>query len=207
MPTGYTEGIINGTTKSFEDFAKQCMRAFGATIHMRDDCFDTEYTPRVPSDYHIAALKKAKEARKELKKMSDKDLIAHRRKELKEDRKRYFKYVTTADNIKQKLEVYLTRAKNYMPPAKEFLKIKEFMIDQLVETIKHDGNSTYYKDKIEKIDFELKTLDPIIIAIHYFEEINWQIKYHTKEHKAELKRCEESNKWVEDFIKSLEYFK
>ena len=30
MPTGYTAGIIDGKTETFQDFEKQCMRAFGA---------------------------------------------------------------------------------------------------------------------------------------------------------------------------------
>ena len=51
MPTGYTEGIIDGKTETFQDFAKQCMRAFGATIHMRDEDMEAEITPRTPSDY------------------------------------------------------------------------------------------------------------------------------------------------------------
>ena len=29
MATGYTAGIIDGKTETFQDFAKQCMRAFG----------------------------------------------------------------------------------------------------------------------------------------------------------------------------------
>ena len=61
MPTGYTAGIIDGKTETFQEFAKQCMRAFGATIHMRDENMDKEYEPRTPSDYHTKALEEAKE--------------------------------------------------------------------------------------------------------------------------------------------------
>ena len=37
MPTGYTAGILEGKIKTFPEFAKICMRAFGAAIHMRDN--------------------------------------------------------------------------------------------------------------------------------------------------------------------------
>ena len=47
MPTGYTAGIIDGKTETFQDFAKQCMRAFGVTIHMRDENMDKGYELRL----------------------------------------------------------------------------------------------------------------------------------------------------------------
>ncbi len=60
MPTGYTAGILDGKITTFQQFAKQCMRAFGATIHMRDDDMDAEITPRTPSDYYSKEIEKAK---------------------------------------------------------------------------------------------------------------------------------------------------
>ena len=45
MPTGYTAGIIDGKTETFQEFAKQCMRNFGACIHMRDENMGKEYEP------------------------------------------------------------------------------------------------------------------------------------------------------------------
>ena len=53
MPTGYTNGILNGEIKTFDEFAKQCIRAFGAAIHMRDDDFNKEYEKRKPDNYYI----------------------------------------------------------------------------------------------------------------------------------------------------------
>lgn len=44
MPTGYTAGILNGTIKTFKEFATKCSRAF--MIHMRDEAHDAPYTPR-----------------------------------------------------------------------------------------------------------------------------------------------------------------
>jgi len=46
MPTGYTQGILDGTTKDFKEFAKHCMKAFGACVHMRDDDMKKEYEER-----------------------------------------------------------------------------------------------------------------------------------------------------------------
>ena len=57
MPTGYTAGILDGTVKDFNEFAKKCSRAF--MIHLRDEPFDSEYKKREPSDYHSKNLKEA----------------------------------------------------------------------------------------------------------------------------------------------------
>jgi hypothetical protein len=50
MPTGYTEPILKGEIDNFKNFAKICMRNFGATMHMRDKSYDKEYEERNPSD-------------------------------------------------------------------------------------------------------------------------------------------------------------
>ena len=59
MPTGYTGYIVDGDITEFKDFAKLCMRACGATIHMRDEPTDKEYEPRTPSDYHLTSISRA----------------------------------------------------------------------------------------------------------------------------------------------------
>lgn len=75
MPTGYTEGIMNGKITTFPQFAKLCMRAFGATIHLRDESLDSEYEPRVPSDYHSKEIERAKKNIIDAKKLSDEEII------------------------------------------------------------------------------------------------------------------------------------
>lgn len=52
MATGFTSGIIDGSITNFKQFATQCIRAFGATLHMRDESLDVEYTPQKVSDYY-----------------------------------------------------------------------------------------------------------------------------------------------------------
>ena len=80
MPTGYTAGIIDGSIKTFEQYAKTCVRAFGAAIHMRDDSLSEEYVPREPGDYHLNALNRAKKQLNQSKKMTDTKIIKDRNK-------------------------------------------------------------------------------------------------------------------------------
>ena len=85
MPTGYTDPILKGKITNFKDYAKLCMRAFGAAIHMRDDSLDIEYTKREPSQYHIDSLKSWEERLTELKSMTDEQLMEKRRNEIQDD--------------------------------------------------------------------------------------------------------------------------
>ena len=58
MPTGFTCDIKDGIT--FERFALNCARAFGALINMRDDSLDAEIPDEIkPSDHHVKALAEA----------------------------------------------------------------------------------------------------------------------------------------------------
>ena len=50
MPTGYTADIKDGI--SFQTYALNCARAFGACVMLRDE----------PGDYHLKAMEKARNA-------------------------------------------------------------------------------------------------------------------------------------------------
>lgn len=82
MPTGYTAGILDGTINDFPQFAKLWMRAFGATVMMRDEPLDKEWEPRTPSDYHLKAIEKANAELDKAKSYSDEDILAMVRADL-----------------------------------------------------------------------------------------------------------------------------
>ncbi len=98
MPTGYTAEILDGKITTFPQFAKQCMRAFGATIHMRDDDMDAEFTPRTPSDYYAKEIKKANQVIKEAELLTDEEIIDARKKELQESKASYTKGIQECNN-------------------------------------------------------------------------------------------------------------
>ena len=104
MPTGYTAGILDGTIKDFPTFAKQCMRAFGATIHMREEPASKEYEPRVPSDYHKQQLGYAMKDLEKLGKMSDIELLDDEGRRLKECEREHIKGIAKVTQQKKKLD-------------------------------------------------------------------------------------------------------
>jgi hypothetical protein len=204
MPTGYTAGIIDGTTKTFNEFATICMRAFGATIHMRDENMDKPYEPRIPSDYHTKELQKAKEKLEQAEKLTDNKLIELEIKKLNERKEYHVKRITEAKEVNKRLNDFLSKAKVFEPPTKEHENIKDFMIEQISKTIDFDGKYEYNEKELVGIEIELKNIDANIVRAKLIEDANNDIEYHTKKHKEELKRCEDSNKWVEQFLNALD---
>ena len=200
MPTGYTAGIIDGKTETFQDFAKQCMKAFGACIHMRDENMDKEYEPRVPSDYHTKALEKAKEKLKQAETFTDAKLIKMHTKELEESKKYHLESISKAKVVRAKLEEFLAKAIEFKAPTPEHEGLRQFMIEQLQSTIDFDCKTDYHDKALPQVEIELKNIDANQIRFTLIADANKEIAYHLKEHKAELKRCAESNAWVETLL-------
>lgn len=207
MSTGYTCGIVNGKVKTFPEFAKLCMRAFGATIHMKEDNLDKEYEPRVPSNYYIDSLNEAKKRLDEIKKLSNDNILNERKNDLLINKAYHNKRIKEIKELRLKLEDFLKIAKQYKAPTKDHEVVKAFMIKQIIMTIDADCDDKYHHKQLVEIDKELKTLDIDKIRKSLIQIKKDDIKYYTKQYKAEIKRCADSNKWVEQFIKSLEKVK
>ncbi len=204
MPTGYTAGIISGETKTFQDFAKQCMRAFGATIHMRDESMDKKYEPRTPSDYHTKEIEKLKKRLEIANTYSDENLIDLKKTELEKELEYHNNRITEIKESKLKLETFLESSVEYNAPTPEHEGIKIFMIDQIKKTIDFDCSTEYHDKKVSEISTQLQNLNANIIRFEMLKTIQEDIDYHVKEHNAEVKRCAESNQWVEAFLSSLQ---
>ena len=201
MPTGYTAGILDGTTKDFNQFAKHCSRAY--IMHLRDEPMDSEYKKREVSDYHIKEIEKAKAELKQADSLSDEELIIQEKNRLIDSKKYHLDREEKIKNDKIKLESFLEKAKSYIPPTEKHQGIADFMIEQLEKTIEFDCNSNYHIDELKTIDSKIEKVNADDIRSEMKVKATKDIAYHTKEHEADVKRCREHNQWYEDFIKNL----
>lgn len=202
MPTGYTAGILDGTTKDFNEFAKLCSRAF--MVHLRDEPMNGEYKKREPSDYHSKAIKKAEDELKQVEQLTDEEVILQEKSRLIESKKYHIKSNGKDEANKIKLEQFLAKAMNYKPPTKEHKGIADFMQEQLKSTIDFGCNRTYHINELKTIDSKIENVNADNIRSETKIKATKDIAYHTKEHEEELRRCKEHNKWYEDFINSLQ---
>lgn len=205
MPTGYTAEIIEGKISTFKEFAQKCMRAFGATIHMRDESLDKKYVPREVEKYYIESVKECEEELESLKKSDDSFFAKKIREQLEEDYVYYQNKLSGVLKSKRSLESILEDAKNWNPPTDEHTGIKDFMIEQLEETLRHDGDPTYHQKELEKIREKLESpIDVSEIRSQMIKDAEEDLERAKERLAEEIKRCEDSNKWAKEFLKSIE---
>ncbi len=204
MPTGYTAGILDGKIKTFKDFAKQCIRAFGAAIHMRDEPLSEPYKPAEPLDYYKEEIEACKKQIKKYENMSDEDILHKKELELKTRISDLEETIEERKATAELLNDMLKQAKLYKPPTDDHQGIKDFMVEQLETTIKRDGDSGYYEEELKNAKKELESLDPAVVRKELLNDIKAELAYYTDKYEKDLKAVEQSNKWAEDFFKSLE---
>jgi len=207
MPTGYTAGIVDGSIKNFKEFATKCMRAFGATIHMRDDSLSKPYVPASSEgSYHIERIKEHEADLKKLEKTKDSTLLKQKTAELETSLIEEKSKLKKAKEVKSKLENYINDAKEFKPPSTEHVGIKKFMVEQLEDTLQHDGNWNieYHSKEIKRIEKELANLDVNEIRKTKLKQITDNILYNKKQLSEENERNDGRNKWVDDYLKALD---
>ena len=203
MPTGYTAGILDGKTTTFPQFAKQCMRAFGASIHLRDEPSDSEFTERTPSNYYKEQIEKAKQVLESVPTLSDDEIINSRKIQLEKEKENCLQKIEKSKVDSKNLNDILIEINNWQPPTSEHFGIKDFMVDQIKETIGFDCNAKYYVESLEKIELQLLTLVASEIRTDLIEKAKKDFEYNTKNFNEDVERCNQSNKWISDFVSSL----
>ena len=204
MPTSYTAGILDGTITDFKGFASTCMRAFGATMHMRDEALDKEYEPREPSDYHLNQIQHYKKEIELAESRTEEEYLISEKILMKDELKRMEDSIFEKKKQLEKLEKMLDEARNWNPPSREHQEFKSFMMDQLSQTIQFDADVEYYEKKRgELLDRFGKIPDGKKIKEKTLNSLRDNLAYYTKSHQEELERCEKSNKWVKDVFDSI----
>lgn len=207
MPTSYTEKIINGTDTTFEGFVKRCMRGFGATIHMRDLPLDSDYVEAEPStEYERQKLGECVEKLEELNNTTDEELKEKEVLRLRYEIKNKKSDIAKKNVNRRRLNKILKKVKEWEPPTSEHNRFKEFMIDQLEQTINFDTNTDWLERGIE---FNKKTIDDIEsnklnLRKEGEELLRQSIARYQQCISEEEERVEKRNEWVRNLMKSLE---
>lgn len=205
MATGYTAGIVDGKTKDFNEFAKTCIRAFGAAIHLRDEPISTPWTPRTTSDYHEKAIASTEKEIEELADTSDEILetlyLVDRNKSLKY----YQESIEERKEVGARLKKFLADAQTWTPPTEEHENFKNFMIEQLEQTIRYDGDVDYYEKELKSIQADIDNPKAAKdIRKDRLESLEKNLEYHKKENEKEIENCKDNNEWAEALFNCLD---
>ncbi len=165
---------------------------------MRDEPADAPVPERFePSDYH---LKKLAEARATLLKLE-----SMTREEAEQAAKmEYSVKVQERDNgiwkkheLRRKYEAMLAQVEAWMPPTPDHEGLKQFMRDQITQSIEFDCCTSYYDKPVQR-------MSPMEWLAASQMEAMRGIGYEEAEHIKEVERTEGRNAWVQALRLNLE---
>lgn len=197
MPTGYTADIKDGI--SFETFALNCARAFGACITLRDEPGGGESIPEEfePSDYHVKAAQKARDDLAALLSMSKDDKEKSAAKFWDDAETSRMMRLQDKQKQRQSYEAMLEKVNAWVPPMPEHVGLHEFMRSQIMQSIDFDCDITYDSEPTPRQTGEEW-------ASERANRLNRDIDYHDKENASEVRRTKERTEWVRSLRTSLE---
>lgn len=199
MPTGYTAELCERDL-TFEQFALTCARAFGACILMRDEPLSTPIPEQFEtSDYHSKEIAEAKMQLERLLQMPIAEQEAMFAGHVAERRQHAEAAIAEAKATNDRLTAMLEKAKAWQPPSGDHAGLKDFMCEQLTETIRFDGHCSYSEDELGS----LEKLTRATFMASKICEAERDIEYHEKELAEETERTRKRNEWVKQLRDSL----
>ena len=195
MPTGYTAKIKDGI--SFEQFALSCARAFGACVTLRDNPMDEGIPERFwASKYHAEAIEKCRHELAALALMSDSDCESAAQLSYDAKVKDQTEYINGKIVQRATYEAMLAQVENWTPPTPDHVGLRDFMLQQIRETIRFDCSGDYNKPAIV-----LETGQEW--ADKRLWELTRDLEYHKTEYAKEVARAREATEWVRALRGSL----
>jgi len=195
MPTGYTHNIAKGI--SFEEFALHCARAFGALVSMRDDTENTPIPDEIkPSNFYTEKLAEIKSELTTIKNLTPSEIKQRCAKEYQEHLNYQKERRKEIENLKKQYTNMLASVKKWTPPTVDHVGLKEFMVNQITQSIDYDCNPSYYSEQVHKKDDRTWVADKI-------NELKKDLAYYTKEYKKEIERCKDRTQWIQALKQSL----
>lgn len=195
MPTGYTAAIADGIT--FEQFAMNCAREFGALFLMREEPNNAVIPERFePSDYHVEKIAEAKSTLESLKSISPDDAERRALDEYEREVLQNKEAIKKKERLKEKYEAMLKEAEAWIPPSEDHTGMKNFMISQIKESIDFDCDSSYYRREVPRLSGEEWINKNLKQALH-------DLDYHNKQNEEEIERTESRNVWLNKLRESL----
>lgn len=146
MPTGYTADLTEQTT--FADFATRCARAFGALIMMRDSPMDAPIPDEFkPDGYYLKSLDDAKSRLAQLQAMSAKEIATDLEKHNADNAKSRARCVNSCSGTRRSYERMIGLVEAWQPPSRDHVGMKEFMLDQLRQSLKFDCHDEKFAEE------------------------------------------------------------
>ena len=201
MPTGYTHIVAENENLTFPEFAMRCARNFGALVMMRDEPLDATIPEKFEvDDYYKNEYEKAKAAYENFiaNPPTDEDLEKQYNEYVATETERFVKGSADKDVKRRRYNAMLLKVLKWNPPTPEHEGLKEFMVDQLHDSIEWDC-SEYQPTISSKEEY---------VASHRSSKaLKEGLDFYEKRWRDEVERTNSRNKWLKDLRESLKDFK
>ena len=188
MTSGYTYKVEKGEI-SFRDFTLDCSRAFGALVYLRDQPNAPIPDEILPSPYHEQELKNARRELRRAENMSLEEAEREVNQQYKSDILEFNKGKKTNAQTRINYESMLEQVRNWQPPTKDHVGLRDFMISQLEESIESDCGGSYYDEPPKKQTGEEYRTS----LIEYAQE---SIARHKDRFNKEVQDAKQGNEWL-----------
>jgi hypothetical protein len=196
MPTGYTSDLYDGKSVDLDQFVMKCARAFGALVEMRDEPSDATIPDEFePHDYHSRRIDEVKAQLLELCSLSEVKLTEVVDQEYAHAMVAHREDTATRKARRQRYTDMLKQVRKWVPPTTEHMNLKQFMIEQLEESIRFDCG---YKLQPPK------HLSPAKVRAAKITRMVDDIVYHANENASEIQRAQGRTEWVKALRDSLQ---
>lgn len=139
MPTGFTSLMYENKPQTFREFAMSCARNFGAFVMVRDSPLSEEVPQSfAPSTYNAEAAERARLELAEVEGMTADEATAAARRECDAQVAQREEWAKGRRELRNRYEAMLIQARRWEPPTSAHQGVKDFMIQQLEESIKFD---------------------------------------------------------------------
>lgn len=205
MPTYYTQLLLEEKEANLAEYAMLCARNFGALFFMRDAPKNSIIPEKIQaSPYHFNETYKYKKLLDEFESLSREDKIKILKEESVQRIKSYEEYESKRNLAVIRMETMLEKVNLWMPPSFQHTNLKDFMIAQIEDTLKNEGDGEYYKNKI-KIEMDQfnhgGTVDLLIES--KINELKSNIEYHMNQYSRAVADAEASDLWIRQLRISL----
>ena len=199
MPTGYTSIIGDGAT--FKEFLLKCATAFyggreGDVVLAKEPRSDMV-------EYYRDEVKVHEERLIKLQNTSDKDLIREEVARKKTELANHKKYIKEMLALKKKYEKMLKQVQKWVLPDPLHKEFKEFMIQQIQDSIRWDCSPEYCQNRIIFLTQEIKNVDVKKLRTGLTLEAERNIKYSKERLEEAEANFNTAKKWIDGIHKSM----
>jgi hypothetical protein len=195
MPTGYTALVAEGQITTLRDFALTCARSMGALIRMRDEPYNTAIPTELGVDvaHYDDDINDYLEELAVLDRATPEELQTLFEEENAEIRARRERALHRDAVTKERYEAMIAKVEAWQGAPGG---LKEFMLQQLVDSIKYDiPVSDYHEAENESFDEWLDDTRKYLLR---------SIERTKHDRQEEIERTRECNEWLQQLHRSLE---